>query len=1219
MRKAIIYLLLFVLFLGVELLSGYYFKSRLSEAEIIEQVDKFTSESFKYLDETLQDFAAMDSAMLLSCVQNEGEELYSTRETEFLFYRNGKLVLWTDNRIPVPAWYDSTEFDGNFELFDNAYCLVRKIKTDDYHIIGITVLKNRYPYENENIRNDFNENLNIPAEITIAEKGQGTPLEYGGEELFYLHIPSDLTLSEAQNKILFILFVAALLFLFAFLYRAHKYLNPFRRLPQLFVLFYALDIIIIRILIAYFNFPVSVHNSMLFDPSVLAFNKLFPSIGDVFLNGLCLLAIMYAVFRELHFRHRGTNVVFTMLINILIYFFLFLSLEAMHWLIKGMVLDSSVMLNLYKIFSVDFYTIIAFLSLSIFITSLYLLLTKLLRFIRNQSMFIHALWAILIASGLYLLLFTFTGTLSWAAFLVYLVLLGLFSFQKYYMKSLDTVTCLMINVLIFASLITYLFQHYNTRKEQAERQVSAVKIASRQDPVAESMFLDIEDRIYRDDTLNILLEQEPIDEDLVISYVLYKYFDGYWDRYNYQATLCFPQDSLILKPDDFKQNCRVFFEDIINKRGHFTFSNNMFYLDTDPWFSNYIAKFEFPADSAANRPPLNLYLEMEAKYAPEGLVYPEMLVGEDMQRSELFSSEYSMAKYRKGELIAAIGNFNYFINLNDYDISKDDEKHFFEYKGFSHLYYPVSDDEIMIVSKYVPGFWETLAPFAYVLIFLMLFLLINVLIMNPLLVNRLNKNFKSRIQFIFFIIILVSFILIGVLSVIYLKNLNERKNTNLLKEKSHSILIEVEHKLSEYPELDSAMYPYVNDLMFKFAAVFFSDINMYDTDGMLIATSRPEVYEEGLVSQQINSDLLHTIRQQEKTIIIHKEKLGDLEYSSAYMPFRNNRNEVIAYLNLPYFARQNEMENEITNFLATFINLYVILLALALSFALLITGYITRPLNLIKDQMRKVKLGASNEKILWRKQDEIGELVNEYNKMIDELERSADLLMRSQRESAWREMAKQVAHEIKNPLTPMKLNIQMLQRSWDQNSPDWEKKLRRVTDSVIEQIDNLAAIASEFSDFAKMPISKPEIINLEDVINHSSDLYSNYDHVRISFMNNASDTRVKADYKQLIRVFNNILDNAVQAIPKNKNGMIAIEINECGDRLIVTVKDNGPGIPVEMQSKIFSPSFTTKSSGMGLGLTMVKSIVNNAGGRIWFESVENEGTIFYVELPQISE
>jgi nitrogen fixation/metabolism regulation signal transduction histidine kinase len=407
--------------------------------------------------------------------------------------------------------------------------------------------------------------------------------------------------------------------------------------------------------------------------------------------------------------------------------------------------------------------------------------------------------------------------------------------------------------------------------------------------------------------------------------------------------------------------------------------------------------------------------------------------------------------------------------------------------------------------------------------------------------------------------------------------------------------------------------------MFKFASVFFTDINMYDTEGLLIATSRPEIYEEGLVSRQMNSDVLKNVKQKGKTIILHKEKLGDLEYSSAYMPFRNTRNEVIAYLNLPYFAKQSELENEITDFLATFINLYVILLAIAISLALLLTGYIARPLNLIKEQMRKVKLGASNEKIQWEDKDEIGELISEYNKMIDELERSADLLMRSQRESAWREMAKQVAHEIKNPLTPMKLNIQMLQRSWDADAPDWEQKMKRVTDSLLEQIDNLAAIASEFSDFAKMPVSKPETVNLEEVVNHSNDLYNNYDHVRISFANNAPDTRVKADYKQMIRVFNNVLDNAVQAIPKEENGMIHVEINQKGDRLLVSIRDNGRGIPVEMQNKIFSPSFTTKSSGMGLGLTMVKSIVHNAGGKIWFESVENEGTTFFVELPQIKE
>ncbi|MFO8054538.1 MAG: ATP-binding protein, partial [Bacteroidales bacterium] len=814
----------------------------------------------------------------------------------------------------------------------------------------------------------------------------------------------------------------------------------------------------------------------------------------------------------------------------------------------------------------------------------------------------------------------YLNTLNYTVFFVIFGLLLIFTLQKYYFGSLISARCLALNLVLFAGLLTILLQYHNQEKEQKERRVAAVKAAAKQDPVAETMFLEIEEQVQKDDTLGAILSQQPLDEDLVISYVLYKYFDDYWSKYNFQATLCFPFDSLIIRSEAPKQNCKEFFEGMINERGHFTYSNNLYYMDNNPWFSSYIARLHFPRWPEQDMPPVTLYLEMDAKFAPEGLVYPELLIDETIDRSDLFTGEYNVAKYVNNDLVASIGSYNFYINAAEYQISKTRGSYFFDHDGYNHLYYPVSETETLIVSRHIPGTGETLAPFAYVLIFLALFLLLLAILLNPGMFRQLRKNFKTRLQFAFFIVVLTSFFFIGFLSIFYLQNLNEDKNSRLLKEKSHSILIETEDQLSEHARLDPDMRPYINDLLYNLSSVFFTDINMYNDRGKLIATSRPEIYEAGLVSKNINSQILEKLRQKGQTIILHDEAIGNLGYSSAYMPFRNNRNEVIAYLNVPYYAKQSELENEITGFLATFINLYVILLAISIAFGLLVTSYITRPLNLIKSQMRKVKLGASNEKINWVDQDEIGELIQEYNKMIDELERSADLLMRSQRESAWREMARQVAHEIKNPLTPMKLNIQLLQRSsGSQSIIQDNKKLKRITDSLLEQIDNLASIASEFSNFARMPAPKPTLIQLEEAVKHSCDLYNNYENVSISFVNYARNTLVKADYKQLIRAFNNILDNAVQSIPKRQAGKIEVSINPYNDHLLVTIRDNGKGIPVEMQSKIFSPSFTTKSAGMGLGLTIVKSIITNAGGKVWYESVENEGTTFFVEMPVIKE
>jgi nitrogen fixation/metabolism regulation signal transduction histidine kinase len=245
--------------------------------------------------------------------------------------------------------------------------------------------------------------------------------------------------------------------------------------------------------------------------------------------------------------------------------------------------------------------------------------------------------------------------------------------------------------------------------------------------------------------------------------------------------------------------------------------------------------------------------------------------------------------------------------------------------------------------------------------------------------------------------------------------------------------------------------------------------------------------------------------------------------------------------------------------------------------------------------------------------------VDEYNRMIDELARSAELLARSERESAWREMAKQVAHEIKNPLTPMKLSVQYLQKAWDEKAPDWENHLERFTRTIVEQIDSLSVIASEFSDFAKMPAANIEKIGLVEVIKSAADLYRHPRHIKISISPSDQEYFVLADKRQLLRVFNNLIQNAVQAIGKKTDGIISINISCEGPDYHIAISDNGTGISDEQAVKIFSPNFTTKSSGMGLGLAMSKNILATINAKIDFESVPGEGTTFHIRIPGIKD
>jgi two-component system, NtrC family, nitrogen regulation sensor histidine kinase NtrY len=385
----------------------------------------------------------------------------------------------------------------------------------------------------------------------------------------------------------------------------------------------------------------------------------------------------------------------------------------------------------------------------------------------------------------------------------------------------------------------------------------------------------------------------------------------------------------------------------------------------------------------------------------------------------------------------------------------------------------------------------------------------------------------------------------------------------------------------------------------------------------LVTSTKNKIFSSGLISKQINAEAFEKMRVQSQSFYIHDEKIGSLKYISAYVPVLDTKHNVIAYLNLPFFTNEAELSDEISAFFVNFVNLYILFFLVAAVIAYIITQRVTAPLTLIQNKLSKLSLSSKNEIIEWKDEDEIGELVAQYNKMIIALEESANRLAEGEREGAWREMAKQIAHEIKNPLTPMKLSVQHLQRAWAAKGENIDEIFKRVTSVLIEQIDSLSNLASEFSSFAKMPEPVAEKLELNDLLRLTAALYENTQNIHVAFEPYTTTAFVMADKDQLSRVFKNLITNAIQAIPDETEGVIEIKILKTETYYKVEVSDNGKGIPDEQGNKVFIPSFSTKTSGMGLGLAISKKIVESVGGKIYFVSQVNVGTTFVVELPVV--
>jgi len=346
------------------------------------------------------------------------------------------------------------------------------------------------------------------------------------------------------------------------------------------------------------------------------------------------------------------------------------------------------------------------------------------------------------------------------------------------------------------------------------------------------------------------------------------------------------------------------------------------------------------------------------------------------------------------------------------------------------------------------------------------------------------------------------------------------------------------------------------------------------------------------------------------------ETIGTMNFLSAYLPFYNEDNKLLAYLNIPYFTMQNLLTRETTNLLVTLVNFALLFLLIMMWVAVFLSERITSPLNMLQQAMASVAYGKKNEHISYNSRDEVGELVRQYNRMTDELEESASKLAQTEREMAWREMARQIAHEIKNPLTPMKLNVQQLLKSWSDKVPDFDRRIRNFTDNQIEYIENLSNIASAFSSFAKLPVAEPAEVDILAQLNTTVAMFGQAENTTITLESGKINKAVvMADREHLNSIFSNLLKNAIQSVPSGKNGVIRIVLSADNTHVRVKFIDNGTGIPGELIPKMFTPNFTTKSSGMGLGLSIVKRYVEGAGGKIWFTTEQDKGTVFTVEFP----
>ena len=478
-------------------------------------------------------------------------------------------------------------------------------------------------------------------------------------------------------------------------------------------------------------------------------------------------------------------------------------------------------------------------------------------------------------------------------------------------------------------------------------------------------------------------------------------------------------------------------------------------------------------------------------------------------------------------------------------------------------------------------------------------------------------SLRSRIFFTMILLVLIASVLIAGVTIYQYKEQSKDYHENRLERKEEQLLQSINYVLKEttYEPCTSNLQFIFREEIYKIADVQNVNFNIYDLEGGLIKSSKP-AFEADSVSNCLDAEVLnHLLASPNKRYVEEKSTAGD-NYQASYKYINDPKFKPIGILNLPYFEDNSFNDMELKEFMFRLGGVYLLMFISAIGLAYFVSKYITRSLQTVADKMTQTNLNKRNEKIVIKNpSEEIEKLIDSYNGMIDELEESAAKLARSEREQAWREMAKQVAHEIKNPLTPMRLSVQSFERKFDPADPAAEQKMKEFSTTLVQQIDTMSNIASAFSNFADMPAQQKETLNVVKVCKLAIDIFHE---PYIHFITDKEEIIAKVDRTQLIRIVTNLVKNAIQAVPDIENPRILVTVASIESKVKISVADNGVGIADEFKDKIFEPKFTTKSSGMGLGLGMVKNIVENYDGTIDFTSQVDKGTVFTVTFPKES-
>lgn len=1146
-----------------------------------------------------------------------------------LRYWNTQQSLPSDEMLVKPEGeYLVTMANGQFELLRRKLTIRGR---ENLLICALIPIRWDYFIENDYLKKGFVDQPNIEKNYSLSASATKIPIvNISGNTLFYLEKKSNSGTGGSDWITILLRILGTMLILFYIHILGMGMAKRFGADKAIILL--ALLVVLLRVISYYFSIPVNFSEFELFSPTIYGSNSILKTLGDLLINSLLFVWIILfsrSMINRYSLRLNISSPTFKIVIAVIIA----AALVAMTWIsgfiIRSLVSDSAISYEVTNFFKLNVYSVVGFIVLSCVSMGYFIFSHILFQFLDEVLPRGFLIKAILL-SFLGLLFLTLSmnnqmirfnlGLLLWLIIYLSLVSWADSRAEGRHISGSATVFWL----VFFSASITAIIFTENRKRELEIRKSAAVKLAMQADPSSDFL-INITTQSLNNDFLrgNLPRFSDYYQSAQIKDSIINANFKGYANKFDTRLFIFDANGNPLSSSDKLTYDT---LNTIFTMQGKKTGVPDLRYYETD--FTNFSYIFRKHIRDTGGQVIAQFYmLSNPRRYKSEAL-YPELIKQSNDLAFERWPS-YAYAVYDSLELKYNKNDYPFAINLEPSEIPM--QEFYNEIAGgYEILWYKAGAGKVVIITRKSNFMLEAITLFAYLfcasLFLVALFQLASLIIRSgfqwSLLRDLWQLSIRNQIYGTIIFISIFSFLVIGAATIIFFIQRYNKNNKDRLSRTIQVMSDELRDKLSNDLQknsfislYDSSRVEVIQEAITEISEIHNADINLYDVDGMLQVSSQPFVYNKGILSRLMDPMAYYHMKRLRKSQYVQNEKYGQLKYLSIYTPFNSKDPELRAYINIPYFASTMELKQEISNFLVAIINLNAFIFLMAGVIAVFITNRITQSFTWIGKKMQEVNLGKHNQEITWGRKDEIGGLVKEYNKMVQKLDESAVALAKTEREGAWREMARQVAHEIKNPLTPMKLSIQYLQKAIDNNAPNVKELSSSVAHTLIEQIEHLSKIAAEFSQFANIGNTRNENVDLHELLQSLVSLHSMHEHIQINWLPLNQAVYIFADRTQINRLFTNLLQNAIEAIPEDREGLITITEMVTDGHIKISIRDNGSGIPIEMQSKIYTPNFTTKTSGTGLGLAMSKGIVEQALGDLWFETAEGIGTTFYISFP----